>query len=105
MLIWELKHNLTPRLQDCLNFGVELLTSISALAKHYLAIYEQMQATDRIRNRTKPLESIQNSAPTYLITKTYEVLVTNSCTNTSFSRLLSFIIGTKTPMPRRSEEK
>ena len=54
MLIREFKHKLTPRLQDRLNSGVELPTSISALAKRCLSIYEQMQATDRIRNRTKP---------------------------------------------------
>ncbi len=42
MLIREFKHKLTPRLQDCLNFGVVLRTSISALAKHCLSIYKQM---------------------------------------------------------------
>ena len=55
MLIWEFKHKLTPRLQDRLNSRVELPTSISALAKRCLSIYEQMQAIDRIRDKTKPL--------------------------------------------------
>ena len=59
MLIWKFKHKLTPRLQDCLNSGVELSTSISVLAKCCLFIYKQMQATDKIRNRTKPLQSTQ----------------------------------------------
>ena len=46
MLIWEFKHKLTPQLQDRLNSGIELLSIISALAKHCLSIYKQMQATD-----------------------------------------------------------
>ena len=53
MLIREFKHKLTPRLQDRLNSGVELPSSISALAKRCLSIYEQMQATDRIKDKTK----------------------------------------------------
>ena len=99
MFIWEFKHKLTPRLQDCLNSGVELLTSISALAKRCLSIYEQMQATDRIRDKTKPLQSTQTSAPTYSSTRTYQVPVTNSRANPSFSRLSSSITGTVTPTP------
>ena len=105
MLIQEFKHKLTPRLQDRLNSGVELPTSISALAKRCLSIYEQMQATDRIRDRTKPLRSTQTSAPTYSSTKTYQVPVTNSRANPSFSRLSSSITGTVTPTPRHSEEE
>lgn len=40
----EYTSKLTPRLQDRLDSGVELPTSISALAKRCLCIYEQMQA-------------------------------------------------------------
>ena len=105
MFIREFKHKLTPRLQNCLNSGIKLLISISVLAKRYLSIYKQMQATDRIRDKTKPLRSTQTSAPTYSSTKTYQVPVTNSCVNTSFSRLSSSITGTVTPTPRRSEEE
>ena len=105
MLIQEFKHKLMPRLQDCLNSRVELPTSISALAKRCLSIYEQMQATDRIRDKTKPLQSTQTSTPTYSSTKTYQVLITNSCTNTSFSRLSSAITGTVTPTPQHLEEE
>ena len=99
MLIREFKHKLTPRLQDCLNSGVKLPISISALAKRCLSIYEQMQATDRIRDKIKPLQSTQTSALIYSSTKTYQVSVTNSCANTSFSRLFSSITVTVTPTP------
>ncbi len=53
MLIREFKHKLTPRLQDRLNSGIELPSIISALAKRCLSIYEQMQATDWIREKAK----------------------------------------------------
>ena len=55
MFIQEFKHKLTPRLQNRPNSGVELPTSISSLAKRCLSIYKQMQAINRIRNRTKLL--------------------------------------------------
>ena len=55
MIIQEFKHKLTPRLQDYLNSGVELSTLISVLAKRCLSIYKQMQATNKIRDRTKLL--------------------------------------------------
>ena len=105
MFICKFKHKLMLHLQDCLNSGVKLPTSISALAKHCLSIYKQMQATDRIRDRTKPLWSIQTSTSIYSSTKTYQVLVTSSCANTLFSRLFSSITGTVTLMPRFSEEE
>ncbi len=54
ILIREFKHKLTFRFQDQLNSRVKLPTSISALAKQCLSIYEQMQATDRIKDRIKP---------------------------------------------------
>ena len=105
MLIQEFKHKLTPCLQDCLNSEVELPISISALAKHCLSIYKQMQATNRIRNRTKPLQSTPTSALTYSSTKTYQVPVINSRANIFFSRLSSSITGTVTPTPRHLEEE
>ncbi len=52
ILIQEFMYKLMSRLQDRLNSGVELPTLISALAKRCLSIYEQMQAIDRIRDRT-----------------------------------------------------
>ena len=105
MLIREFKHKLTPRLQDRLNSRVELPTSISALAKRCLSIYKQIQATDRIRDKIKLLQSTQTSAPIYSSTKTYQVPVTNNCTNTSVSRLSSFITRTVTPTPRHLKEE
>ena len=42
MLIWKSKHKLMPHLYNCPNSGVELLTSISILIKHYLSIYKQI---------------------------------------------------------------
>ncbi len=53
MLIWEFKYKLTPCLQDWLNSEIELLKTISALAKYYLSIYKQMQATNQIREKAK----------------------------------------------------
>ena len=44
MLIREFKHKLIPCLQNRLNSGIELLKTISELAKHFLTIYKQMQA-------------------------------------------------------------
>ena len=93
------------RLQNCLNSGIELPTSISALAKYYLSIYKQMQATDKIRDKTKLLQSTQTLAPVYSSTKTYQVPVTNSCVNLSFSYFFSSIMETVTPMPRHLEEE
>ena len=105
MFIWEFKHKLTPRPQNCLNSEVEFPTSIPALVKHCLSIHEQMQATDRIRDRTKPLQSTQISAFTCLSTKIYQVFVTNSHPNISFSCLFSSIIETITPTLQYSEEE
>ena len=105
MLIWKFKHKLMPRLQDCLNSGVKLSTSISALAKRCLSIYEQMQATDTMRDRTNSLQSTKTSALTYSNTKTYQVPVTTSCANKSFSRFSSSITGTVMPTPRRSDKE
>lgn len=46
MLIWEFKYKLMPHLLDWLNSKIELLTSISALAKHGLFIYKQISITN-----------------------------------------------------------
>ncbi len=101
MLIREFKHKLTPRLQDRLNSGVKLPNSISALAKQYLSIYEQMQATDRIRDRIKPqaTRATPASASMRQVTHPYQRPVTNTRANTSFSHLSSSITGTMTPTP------
>ena len=53
MLIQEFKHKLTPWVQDSLNSGIELPSTISALAKRCLSIFEQMQATNWIREKAK----------------------------------------------------
>ena len=58
-----------------------------------------MQATDRIRDKTKPLQLTQTSAPIYSSTKTYQVSVINSRANSSFSRFFSSITRTVTPTP------
>ena len=105
MLIREFKHKLTPRLQDRLNSGVELPSSISALAKRCLSIYEQMQATDRIRDRTKLLQSTQSSVSTNSSAGSYQLPAINTCANTPLSRLSSSISGTMSPTPRHSEEE
>ena len=105
MLIQKFKHKLMPRLQDCLNFGIELPISISTLAKHFLSIYKQIQAIDRIKDRTKLLQSTQTSAPTYSSTKIYQMPITNSCANLSFCRLSSSIMRTVTPTPCHLEQE
>ncbi len=61
MLIQEFKHKLTPRFQDRLNSEIELPKIISALAKHCLSIYEQMQATNRIQEKAKSSTTVQTT--------------------------------------------
>ena len=88
MLIREFKHKLTPRLQDRLNSGIELPKTISALAKHCLSIYEQMQATDRIKEKAKSSTTVQTTAKVPLKAVTFSSrapAISNK--NTSFSRL------------------
>ena len=46
IFIWKFKHKLTPQLQNWLNFDIELLSTISSLAKCCLSIYKQIQATN-----------------------------------------------------------
>ena len=93
MLIQEFKHKLTLCLQDLLNSEVKLLTSISALIKRYLPIYEQMQATDRIKDRTKPqtIQTILLSAFIRPVAPPYQKLVTNIYT-ISHSRVFQVLI-------------
>lgn len=64
-----------------------------------------MQVTDRIRDKTKALQSISTPALTYSNTRTHQVFVTNSRTNTPFSRLSSSIMGTFTLTPQQSEKE
>lgn len=51
-----------PPLQDRLNFGVKFFISILTLAQRFLFIYEQKQATDIIRDRSKPTQTKLTSA-------------------------------------------
>ena len=51
-----------PRLQDRLKSGIELPKMISVLAKRCLSIYEQMQATDRIKEKAKSSTTVQTTA-------------------------------------------
>ena len=97
ILIREFKHKLIPHLQNCLNSEVKLSTSILALVKRCLSIYKQMQATNRIRDRTKPLQSTQTSVSIYSSTKTYQVHVIFNCANIFFSCLFSSIMGIVIP--------
>ena len=63
-----------------------------------------MQATNRIKDRTKLLQLTQTLVPIYSSTKTYQVPITNSCANTSFSRLSNSITGTIMLTPQHSEK-
>ena len=62
MLIREFKHKLTPRLQDRLNYEIELSKTISAFVKRCLSIYEQMQVTDQIKEKAKSSTTVQTIA-------------------------------------------
>ena len=104
MLIREFKHKLTPRLQDRLNSGIELPKTISALAKRCLSIYEQMQATDRIRAKAKSSTTVQTTAKVPLKAVTFSSrapAIPNK--NTSFSCLSNTLRGSITPTPRNSD--
>ena len=101
MLIREFKHKLTPRLQDRLNSGIELPKTISALAKRCLSIYEQMQATDRIREKAKSSTTVQTTAKVPLKAVTFSSqapAIPNK--NTSFSRLSNILQGSIIPTSR-----
>ena len=105
MLIQKFKHKLTPCLQDWLNSDVELLSSILTLAKHCLSINKQIQATDRIRDKTKPLQSTQSSISTNSSAGFYQVPTINIRANIRLSRLSSSISGTISPTPQHSDEE
>ena len=64
-----------------------------------------MQVTDRIRDRTKPLQSTQSSVSTNSSAGSYQLPAINTCANTPLSRLSSPISGTISPTPRHLEEK
>ena len=64
-----------------------------------------MQITNRIRDITKPLQPTLNSTIILPYAQPYQVFVTNSHTNTSFSNLSNSITGTLLPMPQYLEEK
>ena len=101
MLIREFKHKLTPRLQDRLNSGIELPKTISALAKRCLSIYEQMQATDRIRKKAKSSTIVPTTAKVLLKAVTFSSqapAIPNK--NTSFLHLSNTLRGSITPTPR-----
>lgn len=64
-----------------------------------------MQATDRIRDRTKPIQTSSTSVFIRPVAAPYQRPVTNTRANTSFSRLSSSILGTMTPMPQHSDKE
>ncbi len=65
-----------------------------------------MQATDRIKDRTKPQATQTTPASVSIreIAHPYQRPVTNTRANTSFSRVSSSIIGTMTLMLQQSDE-
>ena len=104
MFIREFKHKLTSQLQDRLNSGIKLPSTIFALAKRCLSIYEQMQATNRIRKKAKSSTSVQTTANVSLRTVTSSFRTpTISNNNTFFSHLSNILQGTITPTSRNSD--
>lgn len=65
MLIRKFKYKLT------LNSEVKFPILISALFKWCLSIYKQIQATDKIQDKTKPLRLSSTLASIYSIVKIY----------------------------------
>ena len=66
-----------------------------------------MQATDKIRDRTKPQATRATPASVFTrqVAQPYRRPVNNTRANTSFSRLSSSILGTMTPTPQYSDEE
>lgn len=66
-----------------------------------------MQIKNRIKDRTKPLaiQAILASVSIREVTCPYQKPVTNTHANTSFLRLLSFIIVTMTSTPQYLDEE
>ena len=88
MPIQKFNYKLTPRLQDQFNSGIELPSTIFALAKCCLSIYKQMQVTNRIREKAKSSTIVQTAANILLRAVTNSSQApTVSNNNTSFSRL------------------
>ena len=103
MLILKFKHKLTPHLQDRLNSSIELSSNIFALAKRCLSIYEQMQAIDQIKQRTKSSTAVQNTATNVFlktITSSFQALSLLSNNNNFFSRFFNSFWRTITPIPQ-----
>ncbi len=107
MLIQKLKHKLTPWLQDQLNSGMELPSTISALAKRCLSIYKQMQVTDQIREKAKSFTTICQTAANVplktIISSSRAPTVSNN--NISFSCLSNTLQETITLMSQNSDAK
>ena len=71
------------------------------MAKRCLSIYEQMQATDRIREKAKSFITVQTTAKVPLKAVTFSSrapAIPNK--NTSFLRLSNTLQGSITPTPR-----
>ena len=64
-----------------------------------------MQATNKIKNRTKPLQSTQSSISINSSAKSYQVPTITTCDSTLFSRLFNSILGTISPMPQYLEKE
>ena len=64
-----------------------------------------MQATNKIRDRTKPLQSIQSSVFTNSSAGSYQMSAINTYANTSFFRYFSSISKTMSPTTQYSEEE
>ena len=71
------------------------------MAKRCLSIYEQMQATDRIRKKAKSFTTVQTTAkvPLKAITFSSQALAIPN-KNTSFLRLSNTLRGSIIPTPR-----
>ena len=104
MLIQKFKYKLTPRLQNWLNSGIELPKTIFILPKRCLSIYEQMQATNWIREKAKSSTIIQITAKVSLRAVTFSSQAPAiSDKNTSFLCLSNTLRGSITPIPRNSD--
>ena len=64
-----------------------------------------MQAINRIKDRTKPTRTTSTSASIRLVAVPYQRAVTNTRTNTPFSRLSSSILGTMTSTPQHLDKE
>lgn len=92
MHFWEFKDKLIPRLQNQLNFGIELLKTIFLLAKCCLSIYKQMQIINQIKEKAKSFTIIQITAnvPLRAVTSSIQ-MPTILYKNTSFLHLSNIL--------------